>query len=469
MTNEKQWYQDIYSDLIQNNKRLIFIAGGSSSGKSHNAELLEKFLEEKGLRVMRFSTDNYYKGLSWVIVERTINLDEFKKYRPYLKQITKSVKEITEQIPFKDKFAPNNFYQIMNKLSGIISQEDIFKFVSHLKYEQENMNFDDPFDINFDWIVDTIDKLKNKQVGTLCEYSFNTSEVCEDLIKEVDGAKYDAIVVEGLYILRPEVLKAFEPSDYVSANIDCNAKTRLIRRLHRDIFTDRCSLTPEETIMTVLKNVMPAYLTEIEPTFKHSNHELSNDLTEYEKNAKELSSQTKYIVTMEARDVVADFLAGDLVDLKLSEEIKDVYLQDSKQNNDITLRLRISNGNLHLLSFKIGNDTQNRRVEHFPLHKYLSDVRNVSSFIKMLQASGFTITNVITKTREVYTTNKFSGVNEFRVDFVKNLGVFFEFIDANEEEMQEFIKTLDLKRVPNKSYEAMYDKIATKMGQNLHK
>lgn len=468
MENEKQWCQNIYNDLTQNNKRLIFVAGASSSGKSHQAELLQKFLEEKGLRVLRFSTDNYYKGLSWVIVERTINLKRFNKYRPYLKQITKIVKDITEPSIFKDKFASDNFYKVMNGLSGIIPQDDLFEFVLHLKYEQENMNFDDPFDIDFEWINETIKSLKNKQAGTLSAYSFNTSELDEAEFKEVDGADYDAILVEGLYILRPEVLKAFEPEDYVSANINCNAKTRLIRRLHRDIFTDRCSLTPEETINIVLKNVMPAYPIEIEPTFKHSKHELINKLASVEKESKELSNQVKYKVTSEARDIVADFLAGDDVELKSSEEIKDVYLADDDKNNDITLRLRICDGKLHTLSFKIGKDTKNRRVEHYPLHKYLSNVTQVSQFIKMLKASGFEIKDVITKNREVYTTNQFDGINEFRVDFVKNLGVFFEISDVDDVQLQDFANTLKLQKLENSSYEEMYDKFAIKPGI-LHK
>ena len=263
MANEKQWCQDIYNDLAQNNKRLVFVAGASSSGKSHNAKFLKQFLEEKGLRVLGFSTDNYYKGLSWVIAERTLNLDEFKKYKQHLKTITKIVKDITEQYPFKDKFAPNNFYNVMNKLSPIIAQEDLYKFVSHLKYEQENMNFDDPFDIDFGWIVETIKALKDKKEGTISEYSFKTSEIWEDKIQKVNGADYDVILVEGLYILRPEVLNFFDAKDYVGANILSDEKTRLIRRLNRDILGDRCALTPEETINIVLKNVMPAYFTEI--------------------------------------------------------------------------------------------------------------------------------------------------------------------------------------------------------------
>jgi len=458
MTNEKQWCQDICNDLVQNNKRLVFVAGASSSGKSHNAKVLKKFLEEKGLRVLCFSTDNYYKGLSWVISERTLDLEEFKKYKQHLKTITKIVKDITEEYPFKDKFAPNNFYEVMNKLSSIIAQEDLYKFVSHLKYEQENMNFDDPFDIDFNWIVETIKLLMDKKVGTLSEYSFKTSEIWEDKIQKVDGADYDVIVVEGLYILRPEILNFFNTNDYVASNIISDEKTRLIRRLNRDIFGNRCALTPEETINIVLKNVMPAYFTEIEPTFRHSNYQLTNDLTEHEKGEKEMSSQIKYKVPKDSRDRVKSFLTSDKVEFLSGEVIKDIYFKDSKKDNDISLRLRLCNGKLHLLSFKMGKDIQNRRVEHYPLHRYLSNVNDVYNFVKKLEASGFKIDSIIEKVREVYNTNQFNGVKEFRVDFINNLGIFFEFSGAKEAEIQNFAEALGLKRLANESYESMYNK-----------
>ncbi|MBQ7798482.1 MAG: CYTH domain-containing protein [Clostridia bacterium] len=456
MLNEHEWYQSIYNDLIQNNKRLIFIAGGSSSGKSHNAEQLEKYLGAKNLKVLRFSTDNYYKGLSRVIVGKTVARDKFKQYQPYEIEISKIVKSITEHYAFKDKFKQENFYQIMNRLSGIVSHNDMFDFVSTLKYEQENMNFDDPFDIDFDWIVDTITKLKNKQIGTLSDYSFNTSEIVESGIKQMNGARYDVIIVEGLYILRPEVLDYFGSDEYVSSSIASSGKTRLIRRLHRDIFTDRCSLTPEETILTVLKNVMPGFISEIEPTFKQSKYELTNNLSTYEKDKKQMSCQTKYAVTKQHKDVMAQFLSSDSVTLVDTEEIRDLYLQDNI-NDELVLRLRICNDKLHLLSFKTMGDTQDRRVEHFPLHSYLSDVNAVDEFVNMLKSSGFEISNEIIKTRETYSTTGFEDVCEFRVDFIKNLGVFVEIDNLSARQTEDFANALKLKLLPNKSYETLYN------------
>ena len=281
MLNEQQWYQSIYNDLAQNDKRLVFIAGGSSSGKSYNAEQLEKYLNVKGLRVLRFSTDNYYKGLSRVIVGKTLERDKFKQYRPYEEEIATIVKDITEKFAFKDKFKQENFYQVMNRLNGKVKSEDLFEFVATLKYEQENMNFDDPFDIDFEWIVDTISKLRDKQIGKLSAYSFYTSEIVQDEIKDMNGAEYDVIVIEGLYILRPEVINYFNKDEFVSANINSSARTRLIRRLDRDISSDRTSFTPEQTIFSVLKYCMPGFVADIEPTFKQSKYELANNLSNY--------------------------------------------------------------------------------------------------------------------------------------------------------------------------------------------
>jgi uridine kinase len=226
-----------------------------------------------------------------VIVGKTLGRDKFKQYRPYEAEIATIVKDITEKFEFKDKFKQENFYQVMNRLNGKIKSADLFEFVSTLKYEQENMNFDDPFDIDFEWVVDTISKLRDKQVGKLSAYSFYTSEIIKDEIKDMDGADYDAIIVEGLYILRPEVINYFNKDEFVSANINSSPRTRLIRRLDRDIVFGRdTSLTEEETIFSVLRFCMPGFIADIEPTFKQSNYELANNLSGYEKGKKQFFS-----------------------------------------------------------------------------------------------------------------------------------------------------------------------------------
>ncbi len=453
MANEQKWHQEIYEDLMQNKKRLVFIAGGSGSGKSHNAENLRQFLQTKGLKALCFSTDNFYKGLSWIIAEKTLNLERFKKYRPHLKEITRIIKEITEYSPFGKKFNDENFSKVMNRLSTIVEQEDLFGFVTCLKYEQENMDFDDPFDIDFEWVVDTITKLNKRQEGTLSVYSFDTSEIVESKIAPVDGKDYDVIIVEGLYILRPEIIDNLGEQDYVSASIICDPITRLLRRWHRDIKKGRSTLTPEESITNVLKNCMPRFTTDIEPTLRNSEYGLKNLLTESEINNGRAINHQRHAVTTDNYEIVGEFLTGDFASMKKCEEIEDIYFSSNNIDSDVIFRLRVVNNNLHSLHFIMGNKARNRHLEEFPLHEYFSDTTKVNEFVELLKNSGLQVYRTVRKTRETYSTNVFERVEEFSVEYVENGGVAVKLENMTIDETLDFVTALKLKKMPSYSFE----------------
>ncbi len=451
MTNEQTWHQEILSDLMQNKKRLVFIAGGSGSGKSHNAKNLQKFLQSKGLKTLCFSTDNFYKGLSWIITEKTLNLERFKKYRPRMKEITRTVKQVTEYSPFGEKFQDENFVKLMNALSPIVEQEDLYDFVIKLKEEQINMDFDDPFDIDFNWVVDTLTKLNEKKEGTLSVYSFDTSEIVEKEVTLVDGKDYDVIVVEGLYIMRPEVVNHFAEQKYVSASIVCDPVTRMLRRWHRDIKLGRSTLTPEETINSVLKYCMPRFITDIEPTMKGVKHDFHNMLSDFEINQRQPIVQKRYAITKDNYETVGEFIAGSLATLKQTEEIEDVYLTSDNKESDLAFRLRIIDSKLYSLDFIMGSKNHNPHLEEFPLHKYLGDTSNVEAFLKLLENCGLEIQKVISKTCETYLTYCFEKVEEFKVNYVENAGVNIELNDLNKDETVDFVTTLKLNKMPSYS------------------
>lgn len=56
----------IIGEIFNAQKKLIFVAGASASGKSYIAQLIAKELENKGKKVITISSDNYYKDDTWL-------------------------------------------------------------------------------------------------------------------------------------------------------------------------------------------------------------------------------------------------------------------------------------------------------------------------------------------------------------------------------------------------------------------
>lgn len=48
------------ADILASEKKLVFLAGASASGKTYIAEDIAKQLEAQGKRVLTLSSDNYY-------------------------------------------------------------------------------------------------------------------------------------------------------------------------------------------------------------------------------------------------------------------------------------------------------------------------------------------------------------------------------------------------------------------------
>lgn len=56
--------QQVTQQIIQDNNKLILIAGASASGKSYIAETLVTQLQQSGKKVLLISSDNYYSDNS---------------------------------------------------------------------------------------------------------------------------------------------------------------------------------------------------------------------------------------------------------------------------------------------------------------------------------------------------------------------------------------------------------------------
>ena len=124
--------------------------------------------------------------------------------------------------------------QILHELPegevGIISQDSYYKDTTHLSYDERvNINFDHPRSIDFDLLVNHLEKLKKNKPIHQPVYSFVKHNRTGDTILTHPRK---VMIVEGILILtNPELRDMFDIKIFVHADTD----ERLIRRLKRDI------------------------------------------------------------------------------------------------------------------------------------------------------------------------------------------------------------------------------------------
>ena len=129
---------------------------------------------------------------------------------------TTVVKKIIEKLP-KDSVA-------------ILSQDSYYKDQSHLPLEErQNINFDHPNAIEFELLIEHIEKLKNGLAIQEPIYSYIT---CTRSKETIHIEPKDVIIVEGILVLTiPELRKLFD----IKVFVDADADDRLIRVIRRDI------------------------------------------------------------------------------------------------------------------------------------------------------------------------------------------------------------------------------------------
>jgi len=129
---------------------------------------------------------------------------------------TTVVKKIIEKLP-KDSVA-------------ILSQDSYYKDQSHLPLEErQNINFDHPNAIEFELLIEHIQKLKNGLAIQEPIYSYIT---CTRSKETIHIEPKDVIIVEGILVLTiPELRKLFD----IKVFVDADADDRLIRVIRRDI------------------------------------------------------------------------------------------------------------------------------------------------------------------------------------------------------------------------------------------
>lgn len=153
--------------------------------------------------------------------------------------------------------------QIMNQLPdaevGIISQDSYYKETNHLSYDERVLiNFDHPRAIDFDLLVNHLNKLKAGKTIQQPIYSFVTHNRTEDTISTHPRK---VMIVEGILILsHAELRELFDIKIFVHADAD----ERLIRRLRRDIAERGRDM--DEVLNRYQKTLKPMHEQFIEPT-----------------------------------------------------------------------------------------------------------------------------------------------------------------------------------------------------------
>lgn len=129
---------------------------------------------------------------------------------------TTVVKKIIEKLP-EDSVA-------------ILSQDSYYKDQSHLPLEErQKINFDHPNAIEFELLIEHIQKLKNGLAIQEPIYSYIT---CTRSKETIHIEPKDVIIVEGILVLTiPELRKLFD----IKVFVDADADDRLIRVIRRDI------------------------------------------------------------------------------------------------------------------------------------------------------------------------------------------------------------------------------------------
>ncbi len=142
---------------------------------------------------------------------------------------------------------------------GVIYQDDYYKDLSHLSYEERTkVNFDHPRSIDFDLLVEQLEHLRSGESVKQPIYSFKEHNRT-DQTKKLSPKK--VMIVEGILLLNnPALRNLFDVKIYVHADSD----ERLIRRINRDI--EKRNRTLDEVIARYQNTLKPMHLEFIEPS-----------------------------------------------------------------------------------------------------------------------------------------------------------------------------------------------------------
>lgn len=453
INNLDDWCKAVFGEIKKNKKRIVLVAGASSSGKTVSSNKLAEYCNKNGIKAYVISADNYYKGLTENLTEKLFLKPEFAHLKDHIGDIVGDTRSVIEFFEYGKKFSAPNQRKIKKKLVEYISEEDAQNVIEGLICEHKDLSFDEPFAINFVSLVrdiKTLVKASEKKI-LVPHYSFATAEVTyydNDFYPSKDT---DVFIIEGLYVLRDELLSKIPNDDILCAAVDCDLKTILARKFNRDIKNSRSSLTPEMNIVMFLTKIMPSYYKYVLPTLSRAVIVFNSSLSQAELESKEMSSQIKYKAGNDIFERLEEIGAKRI----FSEKHRDYFIDDKtrKDYNDIFLRLREVDGEGVSITIKVGKNTPWKYIDEYDLISALSsENRDINLLCSRFLDSGFDILHMLKKTREYYKYKDYL----FTVDRVNNLGNFVEFKEENFDILEELVKKLKLSGSSLKSYIEIY-------------
>ncbi|WP_132795776.1 uridine kinase [Tenacibaculum skagerrakense] len=164
--------------------------------------------------------------------------------------------------------------QIINELPPdevcVISQDSYYNATNNLTYDQRSkINFDHPRAIDFELLVDHLNKLKRAEIIEQPVYSFVTHNRTKDTIKTHPRK---VIIVEGILIFNNKELR--DLCD-IKVFVHADADERLIRRVKRDISERGRDIN--EVLSRYQDTLKPMHQEFIEPTKNFADIIIPND------------------------------------------------------------------------------------------------------------------------------------------------------------------------------------------------
>lgn len=443
---KNDWLQQIETK-INNNKNIILVSGASSSGKSYLSNELCKYLQNKNLRCVVISADNYYKGITRTIVENALLKNNYNNnIKSKVKDICKIVKNCIKNFEFTQKMCKKNLNLINLGLKQLFDKNIADVLTCDIKTQFDCINFDEPFSVDLNKLQKDINKLIDNQPIYLPKYSFKTGEVEYHKNNTINPTCYDVIIVEGIYVLRDEIVKKINNNKIIKCAVDCDLKSLLSRKLNRDITKGRSKLSQEQIITTFLIQVMPSYYKYIYPSLSNADIIINSSLSKEETVERTFNQQTKFISSKS----IYDYLNMQGAKLIKSSLQNDYYFEtnNGNENNNITFRLREENGKLVLLSLKnyYNNKKLERYIEEYDLSNFKRD-NNIEFFFNKLVESGFYFSAMVSKQRDEYDyCDKI-----IKVDRLEE-GVFIEIDDFDIKNAKIYKNLVNFNDIFNKSY-----------------
>lgn len=432
----KKWCTQIENAIRTSGKKIVFVAGSSCSGKGTNTKMLVEYLNRVGINAVHIEADLYYKGVGRIAVEKVIEkMPKFQKYQDKKFQITDAILSVNKLAELKDKFTVENTLKIARNLGAILDKEDVKDFVLALKYETDNINFDEPSTNKFYDLSVDLHALAGGETRKLSKYSFDCSECVDFGNQIIDGKTVDVFLVEGLYSLRPEHLQYYSKDEYISTFIDCNPLTIVSRRYFRDIMqSGRTTIEPKQTIPMVLRDVIPSYYKYVLPTRENAQFILKNELTQNELDKKHKHTYSRFKINEWQYNEICSAVPNS----REQGLVTDFYFKSDGDENNMSFRLRGIDGVPTVLSIiynnetkyivdKFGDKEESITRDDYNLEYLMGDANlSLQEFCEKILACGFKTEALVTKYREVFKTIGYFGPFNMVVDEMKDGSKIFE-------------------------------------------